>query len=42
MKAVKIIKNNNGTYTAYIYSEHIYTGNYEDGVRELSYRGEYI
>ena len=42
MKAIRITKNNNGTYSAYIYDEHIYTGNYEDCVRELSYRGEYI
>lgn len=42
MKAVRIIKNNNGTYNAYIYDECIYTGSYEDCVRELSYRGEYI
>jgi len=42
MKAVRIIKNNDGTYSAYIFSHCIYTGTYEECVRELSYHGEYI
>lgn len=42
MKAVRIVKNNDGTYSAYIYDHCIYTGTYEECVRELGYNGEYI
>lgn len=42
MEAVRIEKNNNGTYSAYIYSQCIYTGSYENCVRELSYHNEYV
>jgi len=42
MRAVRIIKNNDGTYSAYIFSRCIYTGTYENCVRELSYHNEYI
>ena len=42
MKAVRIIKNNDGTYSAYIFSNCIYTGTYENCVRELSYHNEFI
>lgn len=42
MKAVRIIKNQNGTYSAYIFSTCIYIGSYEDCVKELSFNNEYV
>jgi len=42
VRAVRIIKNNDGTYSAYIFSHCVYTGTYENCVRELSYHNEYI
>jgi len=42
MKAVRIIKNSDGSYSAYIFDHCIYTGTYEDCVRELSYHNEYV
>lgn len=42
MKAVRIVKNNDETYSAYIFSHRIYTGTYEECVRELSYHNEYV
>ena len=42
MKSVRIEKNRNGTYSAYIFSHCIKTGTYEECVKELSYHNEYI
>lgn len=42
MKAVRIIKNSDGTYSAYIFSNCIWTGTYEECVRELANNGEYV
>lgn len=42
MKAVRIVSNENGTFSAYIYDQCIYTGTYGDCVEELSFRGEYV
>ena len=42
MRAVRIIKNSDRTYSAYIFSHCIYTGTYENCVRELSYHNEYV
>ena len=42
MKAVRIEKNTDGTYSAYIFNNCIYTGTYEDCIKELSYHNEYI
>lgn len=42
MKAVRIVPNENGTFSAYIYDQCIYTGTYGDCVEELSFRGEYV
>lgn len=41
-RSVRIERNSDGTYSAYIFSTCIYTGTYEECVQELSYRGEYI
>ena len=40
MKAVRIIENSDGTYSAYIFSQCICTGTYEECQQELSYHGE--
>lgn len=40
MKAVRIERNPDGTYSAYIYSHCIHTGTYAECQRELSYHGE--
>lgn len=42
MKSVRIEKNNNGTYSAYIYSTCICTGTYDECVQALRWNGEYI
>lgn len=42
MKAVRITKNNNGTYSAWIFSHCICTGTYEDCIKALSYHNEYV
>ena len=41
-KAVRITKNDDGTWSAYIFSQCIYTGTYDECVRELSYHNEYV
>ena len=38
MNVVRIIRNVDGTYSGYIYDSLIYTGTYEDCVRELNYQ----
>jgi hypothetical protein len=38
MKVVRIIKNADGTYSGYIYAQLIYTGTYEDVVKNLNYQ----
>ena len=40
MEAVRIEKNKDGTFSAWIFSQCIYTGTYEDCIRELSYHNE--
>ncbi len=40
MKAVRIVKNSDGTYSAYIFDHCIYTGTYEECQRQLNYHGE--
>ena len=42
MKAVRIERNSDGTYSAYIYDHCVHRGTYDECVRELSYHGEYI
>ena len=42
MEAVRIEKNNDGSYSAYIYSHCIYVGTYKDCVMMLSFHGEYV
>jgi len=42
MRAVRIIKNSNGSYSAYIYNHCIYTGTYQECVRQLSYHNEHV
>jgi len=42
VRAVRIEKNKDGTYSAYIFSHCIYTGTYENCIRELSYHNEFI
>lgn len=42
MKAVRIERNINRIYSAYIYSYCIYTGTYANCIKELNYRGENI
>ena len=42
MKSVRIEKNRDGTYSAYIYDHCIFTGTYAECVRELSYHGESV
>ena len=42
MKAVRIERNSDGTYSAYIYDHCVYTGTYGECVRELSYHNEYV
>lgn len=38
MEPVRIESNGDGTYSAYIYDDCVYTGTYSDCERELSYR----
>jgi hypothetical protein len=38
--AVRIERNPDGSYSAYIYAECIYTGSYEECERELSFHNE--
>ena len=42
MKAVRIECNSDGSYSAYIFSHCIYTGSYDECVRQLAYNGEYV
>lgn len=42
MKAVRITKNSDGTYSAWIFSTCIYTGSYEECIKQLAYNGEYV
>jgi len=42
MKSVRIERNSDGTYSAYIFSQCIYTGTYNDCVKALSYHNEYV
>jgi hypothetical protein len=42
MKSVRIVKNNDGSYSAYIFDNLVETGTYEKCVQTLSYHGEYV
>ena len=42
VKAVRILKNNDGTYSAYIFSNCVHTGTYEECRQHLSCHGEYV
>lgn len=42
MNSVRIEKNNDGSYSAYIYSHCVCTGTYSECETELSYHNEYV
>ena len=42
MKSVRIEKNSDGSYSAYIFDHCVETGTYEKCVETLSYHNEYV